>query len=80
MNGYGSQRSPTATALTAIQMMTMKVWPRMYWGVPKKRAAASARRPNASSPKALEGIGHVGRKFAWTGAGHFVPEPPRGPL
>ena len=58
MNGYGSHRSPTATAFSAIQMMTMSVWPRMYCGVPKKRAAASARRPNASSPKALNwGIG-----------------------
>jgi hypothetical protein len=33
--------------------MTSAVWPRMYLGVPKKRAATSARRPKASSPKAL---------------------------
>src|SRR5207237_1244405 len=33
--------------------MTSAVWPTMYFGVPKKRAAASARRPKASSPKAL---------------------------
>src|SRR6185437_6874219 len=60
MNGYGSQRSPTATALSAIQTMTMMVWPRMYCGVPKKRAAASARRPKASSPKALNVVGISG--------------------
>src|SRR5581483_1702785 len=53
MNGYGSQRRPIATALTAIQAITTSVWPAMYFGVPKKRAAASARRPKASSPKAL---------------------------
>ena len=52
MNGYGSHRRLTATALTAIQSITRMVWPKMYCGVPKKRAAASARRPNASSPNA----------------------------
>jgi hypothetical protein len=35
----------------------------MYLGVPKKRAAASARRPNASSPKAL-GRSGICREFA----------------
>src|SRR6476646_7072490 len=31
-------------------MTTTIVWPRMYCGVPKKRAACSARRPKASVP------------------------------
>ena len=42
MNGYGSQASAIPTALSAIQMMTTIVWPAMYWGVPKNRAAFSA--------------------------------------
>ena len=33
--------------------MTTIVCPTMYCGVPKNRAALSARRPNASSPKVL---------------------------
>jgi hypothetical protein len=53
MNGYGSQRRPTATAFTAIHAITSTVWPAMYCGVPKNRAAFSARRPKASSPNAL---------------------------
>ena len=52
MKGYGSHRKLIATALSAIQTMTTSDWPRMYWGVPKKRAARSALRPNASWPKA----------------------------
>src|SRR3954469_19627926 len=52
MNGYGSQRRLTAMALAAIHSTTAIVCPTMYCGVPKKRAAASAPRPNASSPKA----------------------------
>src|SRR5207245_10466147 len=49
----GSQRKLIATAFSAIQMTTATVCPAMYCGVPKKRAAASALRPKASSPKAL---------------------------
>jgi hypothetical protein len=52
MNGYGSQRRLTAMALAAIHSTTTIVCPTMYCGVPKKRAAASAPRPKASSPKA----------------------------
>jgi hypothetical protein len=37
--------------------MTAIVWPAMYFGVPKNRAAASARRPKASSPKVLGSTG-----------------------
>src|SRR4051812_45375201 len=51
MNGYGSHWSETATALSVIQMITMIVWPMMYCGVPKNRAACSAARPKASGPK-----------------------------
>src|SRR5689334_15241744 len=60
MKGYGSQRRLTAAAFSAIQTMTSTVWTAMYCGVPKKRAAASARRPNASSPKALGACGTPG--------------------
>src|SRR3954465_6159540 len=52
MNGYGSQCRTTATAFSRIQTMTTIVWPTMYCGVPKKRAARSAPRPKASPPKA----------------------------
>ena len=42
MNGYGSQWRMTAIELRMIQNTTMTVWPTMYCGVPKKRAARSA--------------------------------------
>src|SRR3954453_22110175 len=52
MNGYGSQRSVTATALSAIQTITTTVWPTMYCGVPNTRAIRSAMRPKESCPNA----------------------------
>src|SRR2546423_14665347 len=52
MNGYGSQRSATTAALRAIHAATMAVWPIRNFGVPKKRANASAFWPNLSVPKA----------------------------
>ena len=52
MNGYGSQRRVTAAAFTITQMITTTVCPRMYCGVPKKRAILSAIAPNLSAPKA----------------------------
>jgi hypothetical protein len=53
MNGYGSQCRTRATALRTIQMTTTMLWPTMYCGVPKNRAAASAARPKRSRPKGL---------------------------
>src|SRR4030095_5030479 len=50
MNGYGSHSNATPAALSRIQKMTTIVWPTMYCGVPKKRAACSAPRPKASCP------------------------------
>src|SRR5205814_8959687 len=38
--------------LSTSQTATTIVWPTMYWGVPKNRAARSAARPNVSCPKA----------------------------
>jgi len=52
MNGYGSHWSDHASELRMIQKTTTIDWPMMYFGVPKKRAARSAPRPNASLPKA----------------------------
>src|SRR5437879_5100159 len=52
MNGYGSQCATIAIELSAIQTATTSDWPTMYCGVPKNRAALSARRPKASRPKA----------------------------
>ena len=53
MNGYGSHLRLSPIAFSTTQTMTTSVWPAMYCGVPKKRAAFSAYWPNASSPKAL---------------------------
>jgi hypothetical protein len=50
MNGYGSHRRLTAAALRMIHAMTTTVWPTMYCGVPKNRAACSTQRPKASRP------------------------------
>src|SRR6266511_6224146 len=52
MKGYGSQCATIAIELSAIQTTTTSDWPAMYCGVPKNRAARSARRPNASAPNA----------------------------
>jgi hypothetical protein len=52
MYGRLSQLYAHAKELSAIHAITRIVWPRMYCGVPKKRAIRSAFRPNASVPKA----------------------------
>src|SRR6516162_5595656 len=49
MNGYGSQWLTMPTVLSAIQPMTNTVWPARKRPVPRNRAIASEKRPNASA-------------------------------
>ena len=48
MNGYWSNCSAQATALSASQMTTTIVWNARNRAVPSVRAMVSANRPNAS--------------------------------
>src|SRR5580704_12461821 len=49
MNGYGSQWLTMPTVLSTIQPMTSTVWPNRKRPVPRNRASASEKRPNASA-------------------------------
>ena len=48
MNGYGSHAAEDATMLRVIQMATTTVWMTRKRAVPRLRAMASEKRPNAS--------------------------------
>src|SRR4029077_3148628 len=49
MNGYGSQWLTMPMVLRMIQAMTSTVWPARNFPVPRNRAIASEKRPNASA-------------------------------
>src|SRR2546425_289507 len=49
MNGYGSQWLMMPMVLSTIQPMTSTVWPTRNRPVPRNRAIASEKRPNASA-------------------------------